>query len=63
MSDVVCSELSKSAKIWLSKSTFYVKNDVKLSKKPFLAANFWPLTFFDSFNFQNPLSYEMMPNF
>ena len=49
-------ELSKSAKIWLSKSIFYVKNHSNLShffslKNTNLGAHFLLLTFFDNINF------------
>ena len=55
-----CSEeVSKSAKIWLSKSIFYVKNHLNLSnffllKNNNLGAhfNFMLLTFFDNINFK-----------
>ena len=50
-------DLSKTAKIWLSKSIFYVKNYRNLSKFFFslkniiLGACFLLLTFFENFNF------------
>ena len=50
-------EVSKSAKIWLSKSIFYVKNYPNLSQFFFslkninLGAHFLLLTFFENFNF------------
>ena len=49
-------ELSRSAKIWLSKSIFYVKNHPNLSqffslKNTNLGAHFLLLTFFDKINF------------
>jgi hypothetical protein len=62
-------ELSKSAKIWLSKSIFYVKNHQNLSEFFFnwritnLGAHFLLLTFFDNINFLVTLFSIMMPNF
>ena len=52
-------ELSKSAKIWLSKLIFYVKNHLNVShffslKNTNLGAHFLLLTFFDNVNFLNP---------
>ena len=46
-------KLSKRAKIWLSKSIFYVKNHLNLSqlKNTNLGANFLLLTFFDKIDF------------
>ena len=52
-----CQKVSKSAKIWLSKSIFYVKNYPNLSQFFFslkninLGACFLLLTFFENFNF------------
>ena len=59
-------ELSKSAKIWLSKSIFYVKNHPNVSqfffslKNTILGAHFLLLIFFDKINF-NFLITKMMP--
>ena len=61
-------ELSKSAKIWLSKSIFYVKIigifPIFFSlKNTNLGAHFLLLIFFDNINFYIILFSEMMPNF
>ena len=50
-------EVSKRAKIWLSKSILYVKNNPKISDFSFklknmnLGAHFWLLIFIDNINF------------
>ena len=60
-------EVSKSAKIWLSESIFYVKNHRNLShffllKNTNLGAYFLLLTFFDSINFLVTLLLKWCPN-
>ena len=61
-------EVSKSAKIWLSKSIFYIKNHPNLSdffslKNKNLEAHYMLLTFFDNINFYITLFSKMMPKF
>jgi hypothetical protein len=45
-------ELSKSAKIWLSKPIFYVKNHLNLSQSFFIEEYQFRSTFFDKINFE-----------
>ena len=59
---------SKSAKIVLSKSIFYVKNQPnffkkKLSKNINLGEHFWLKTFFSRLNFWTTLISKIRPNF
>ena len=59
------SELSKSAKIWLSKSIFYVKNmNANLSSSNFFAIDiFWQLQFLKSFIFWNDAQFLMTQDY
>ena len=67
--------MSKSAKIWLSKWIFYVKNHSNLSEfysqwilfinqiTASIGAHFLLKSFFDKFNFWTTLFFKIMPNF
>ena len=56
-------KVSKSAKIGLSKSIFYLKNHQNFLNFVFIGIEYILLTFFDNINFWNPVITKMMPNF